>query len=537
MDDAQKALFKLLLEIDEICKKYDIQYFMEYGTALGAVRHEGFIPWDNDIDLSMTEDNYNKWVEVCKKELDPEKRAYSDGRLNREYPVVFGRYINLETTRISNRSPFWQHLCGQCIDIFCLMELPKDPKKKQKAIDRYYAYDEYFMRTYRHYRMKTDREMRLYNRYTRIGNIIGRERMLRILEKKIFNHHYADSDTYMTNSARKRGGPASIVPKSCYDTVYMADFEGHKLPIPGDYIKLLIYYYGDAYCMIPEEKIIHSEMSDTGIKCADYVDNYMRYINKDTLLNQLSNTKNHQVEEGWYKTHWAKNYYGKLAAYEKLKLEKTIALQNIKIEEYLDVSDMKKLQFLSELFEEYYTKQLHKEVLYWEAYIDIGDELVYAALITLFYYRRNYSAVLNILEMRRINKDKLDGRWEELYELIQKIRKIKADIYYGNYPTADELLKWGLGKYPYCHSLRVDRLFLDVLMAENEADLIRCEQAAKELLDVYADDEQCQKALGDIAYKREDYEESEKYYSWIMEHSSNGMYHLDIRKKREAYHD
>ena len=95
MNATQKHLLKLLLEIDEICKKNDIQYFIDYGTTLGAVRHEGFIPWDDDIDIMLTEDNYYKWVEACKKELDPSKRVYNDVRLDREFPTVFGRYNDL----------------------------------------------------------------------------------------------------------------------------------------------------------------------------------------------------------------------------------------------------------------------------------------------------------------------------------------------------------------------------------------------------------------------------------------------------------
>lgn len=73
MDATQKYLLNILLEIDAMCKKYDIEYFIDYGTTLGAVRHEGFIPWDDDIDINMTEDNYYKFVEACKKELDPKK--------------------------------------------------------------------------------------------------------------------------------------------------------------------------------------------------------------------------------------------------------------------------------------------------------------------------------------------------------------------------------------------------------------------------------------------------------------------------------
>ena len=70
MTPTQAHLFKLLLEIDAICKKYEIEFYLDYGTALGAIRHEGFIPWDNDLDITMKEADYHKFREACQKELD-----------------------------------------------------------------------------------------------------------------------------------------------------------------------------------------------------------------------------------------------------------------------------------------------------------------------------------------------------------------------------------------------------------------------------------------------------------------------------------
>ena len=61
----------LVREFDRICKKYGLTYFMSYGTLLGAVRHQGFIPWDDDIDLMMPRPDYDRLKKVIVGELPP----------------------------------------------------------------------------------------------------------------------------------------------------------------------------------------------------------------------------------------------------------------------------------------------------------------------------------------------------------------------------------------------------------------------------------------------------------------------------------
>lgn len=63
------AGIEVLMEIDRICKKHDITYFADFGTLLGAVRHNGYIPWDDDLDIVMLRDGYMKFIAVAKKEL------------------------------------------------------------------------------------------------------------------------------------------------------------------------------------------------------------------------------------------------------------------------------------------------------------------------------------------------------------------------------------------------------------------------------------------------------------------------------------
>ncbi|WP_439108394.1 LicD family protein, partial [Alkalihalophilus pseudofirmus] len=66
----QMVLLEMLLEIDRVCKENDISYCLSMGTMLGAVRHGGFIPWDDDLDIAMMRPEYEKFKEACKRDLD-----------------------------------------------------------------------------------------------------------------------------------------------------------------------------------------------------------------------------------------------------------------------------------------------------------------------------------------------------------------------------------------------------------------------------------------------------------------------------------
>lgn len=86
MNDYKRKLQLKILEIvkviDKICIDNNIEYYLIYGSVLGAVRHKGFIPWDDDFDIGMTYENYIKFQEVCDEQLDNEKYFYKDLKMN-----------------------------------------------------------------------------------------------------------------------------------------------------------------------------------------------------------------------------------------------------------------------------------------------------------------------------------------------------------------------------------------------------------------------------------------------------------------------
>lgn len=124
--EIQMAALDVLLEIDRVCKKNEIEYMLAAGTSLGCVRHQGFIPWDDDLDIYMTRDNYEKFVDVLSKELD-DHYYYHCFATHPSYNVLKpDMKVRKKGTCLIERNPFLKHGCqgdGIFVDVFILDHL------------------------------------------------------------------------------------------------------------------------------------------------------------------------------------------------------------------------------------------------------------------------------------------------------------------------------------------------------------------------------------------------------------------------------
>ena len=91
LEKLQKVELEMLIEIDRICRKNNIKYSIMYGTLLGAVRNGGFIPWDDDCDVVFKRDEYEKFFEACKKDLDTSKFFLQEHRTDPNYLFGYGK--------------------------------------------------------------------------------------------------------------------------------------------------------------------------------------------------------------------------------------------------------------------------------------------------------------------------------------------------------------------------------------------------------------------------------------------------------------
>ncbi len=120
----QEIELELLLEADRICRKCGIRYNIIAGTMLGAVRHGGFIPWDDDADIAILRPEYERFREACKTELDTEKFYFQDHTETPGYRWGYGKLRRRDTLFLREYQEHMPYDQGVFIDVFPLDGVP-----------------------------------------------------------------------------------------------------------------------------------------------------------------------------------------------------------------------------------------------------------------------------------------------------------------------------------------------------------------------------------------------------------------------------
>lgn len=122
---------RVLKEFDRICQKLGITYFIYGGTAIGALRHGGFIPWDDDIDVALPRDDYERFLEEAPAEMGHEFEI-ANGRISPGFPSCLTRFSLKDSLWVPEEFKHCEHQFKIGIDVFPLDILPDDPKAARK---------------------------------------------------------------------------------------------------------------------------------------------------------------------------------------------------------------------------------------------------------------------------------------------------------------------------------------------------------------------------------------------------------------------
>lgn len=239
---------EMLIEVDRICRKYDIKYSLDGGTLLGAIRHKGFIPWDDDADVVMLRAEYDKFYAVCRKELDKERFFLQEYRTDANYRWGYSKMRRNGTIFLREGQ---EHVkCNQSvfIDIFVYDSVPDNV-----ILRRIHLFFCYCIRKalYAEVGMKNARHgiIRL---WYRLLYKIPRDSWFRMLEMvaRKTNRKRHELVRHMTYPYRKdcRYG----LPSECFDKYIEKEFEGYMFRVFSNYDLYLTRLYGDYMALPPE---------------------------------------------------------------------------------------------------------------------------------------------------------------------------------------------------------------------------------------------------------------------------------------------
>ena len=240
---------EMLIEVDRICHKNKIEYSLDGGTLLGAIRHKGFIPWDDDLDVMFTHENYEKFYEACKKDLDTSRFFFQDFRTDSNYRWGYGKIRRLNTEYVKKGQEKMKQKTGVCIDVFDYQNLPDNEDEKKR-----YKRKMFCIRKIMYSDIGKYAADKLYMRmWYKICNIIpiGIVQKQRLSElNKLNNMKTHKMSCEMFPTPRKKDGISSSV----FEDYIEVEFEGMKFMAVKDFDQYLKISYGNYMELPPVEK-------------------------------------------------------------------------------------------------------------------------------------------------------------------------------------------------------------------------------------------------------------------------------------------
>ncbi len=268
MTDLQKVEFDMLACFVDICKTLDLQYYLVCGSALGAVKYQGFIPWDDDVDVAMPRKDYEIFMQRA-PQLLPEHYFLQNHMSDPQYPLLFSKLRDSRTTFIEKSCVDLDIHHGIYIDIFPLDGHPRG--KLSSAV---------FELRKRIYKLQASTVLvfprrwkaRAVNRFFRaLGYHRRTQKVVTRLSRLIASHDIASSDVICNYGNWQ--GRLEYAPKVQYGKGTTATFEGLAVCVPEKYDEYLTQKYGDWRADLPEEEKQghhYHEICDTEMPYTEY---------------------------------------------------------------------------------------------------------------------------------------------------------------------------------------------------------------------------------------------------------------------------
>ena len=279
LKEHQAVLLELLKELDRICQKHSIPYALFAGSALGAVRHSGFIPWDDDLDVVMLRGDYEKFLRVAANEV--EDAFYLQGEFSEHWPLHFTKLRKNGTTCLEKyypKDPLTHQ--GIYIDIF-----PCDNARHSKIGKKLQYYASRIVLAKTMFKRGYETDSKLKKLFISCCRLLPLKPFYR-LTVNAKNTKSEKVHTFFGGTSKFEKG---VYPRKWFAETKTVDFEGFKIPVSAHYHQLLTTLYGD-YMVIPSEEDrkckVHAVLVDTERPYTEYGD-YLKTVKFDTYTRSI----------------------------------------------------------------------------------------------------------------------------------------------------------------------------------------------------------------------------------------------------------
>ena len=245
---AQLIMLDMLIEFDAICKKHQLQYWLDSGTLLGTVRHQGFIPWDDDIDLAMPIEDYRQFIEIAKNELSSDiflQTAKTDHNFKFDYTKLRSNKASIVEFHEKDKSLDYHQ--GVFVDIFPMLVIENTQENK-------ILYDN---------TLKEIRDVSSTSLHTPNGKDDPAKRAALVASLRQKHQGWETKQSKVIYGGEMPDVAAWFDVEKVFPLTAM-EFEGHAFPVPNSPSHYLDAIYSFDYRQLPPEnkRIIHAHSID-----------------------------------------------------------------------------------------------------------------------------------------------------------------------------------------------------------------------------------------------------------------------------------
>ncbi len=249
-----RVLLLILREIDRVCRKNSIKYSLIGGSMLGAVRHKGFIPWDDDLDVGMMRSEYERFIAACAADLDSRFELQTNEN-DPNYVYGFAKILLKDTYLLQYGHERTKHRKGIYVDVFPYDYIPADPKLRKRQSRKNYILTRMLRRKFgsRDERKWGVKEKVAFALVDFANLFISQEKLVRKLNKNM-TEYAAKPTKEVSNMSGFYGYAKETVPAAYFDSFTYLTFVDGQFPVVSEYDAFLTSYYGDYMQLPPEDK-------------------------------------------------------------------------------------------------------------------------------------------------------------------------------------------------------------------------------------------------------------------------------------------